>query len=609
MIGLLCFVVAVLASPIKAKIRLEAENAALRHQLVVLRRQLKGRARLTNDDRWFFVQLYRWFPSILPALMIIRPETLVRWHRAGFRRYWRWQSRRRGGRPPIEAELRALIRQMSTENLLWGAPRIHGELLKLGFEVAQSSVAKYMVKRRGLPSQGWRTFLRNHAPEIAAMDLFVVPTIGFDLLYAFVIVRLDRRDLVWINVTTNPTAEWVARQITEAFPWDMAPRYMIRDRDRIYGIVVTRRLRAMGIRDKPTAPASPWQNGFAERLIGSIRRECLDHVIVWGEPHLRRILRSYANYYDNMRTHRSLNKDAPISRSIQRIGIISSRPILGGLHHHKGEKPRVVANLDVDNRRTMEAEITSRAVEFIKRNASAGKPFFAYVPFSLVHMPTLPNLEFAGKTGNGDWADCLAEMDYRTGQILDAIKQAGIDDNTLVVFTSDNGPEATNPWEGDSGPWRGTYFTAMEASLRTPFIIRWPGKVPAGRVNNEIVHIVDMFTTLARVGGATIPKDRPIDGVDQLDFFLGKQDASNREGFPAYVADRLTAVKWHNWKAHFIWQENMYASPQTLPLPKVINLLTDRKEERDVGAYNSWVADPVVKIVGEFEASLKKYRP
>jgi transposase InsO family protein len=166
------------------------------------------------------------------------------------------------------------------------------------------------------------------------MDLFVVPTIGLDLLYAFVIVRLDRRDLVWINVTTNLTAEWVARQITEAFPWDMAPRNMIRDRDRIYGIVVTRRLRAIGIRDKPTAPASPWQNGFAERLIGSIRRECLDHVIVWGEPHLRRILRSYANYYDNMRTHRSLNKDAPISRSIQRIGIISSRPILGGLHHN-----------------------------------------------------------------------------------------------------------------------------------------------------------------------------------------------------------------------------------------------------------------------------------
>ncbi len=324
---------AVLASPFKSKIRLEAENATLRHQLVVLRRKLKGRAHLTNNDRWFFVQLYRWFPSILPVLMIIRPVTLVRWHRAGFRRYFRWKSRRRG-RPPIEAELRALIRQMSTENLLWGAPRIHGELLKLGFEVAQSSVAKYMVKRRGPPSQGWRTFLRNHAPEVAAMDLFVVPTISFRMLYGFVIVRLDRRALVWINVTTNPTAEWVARQITEAFPWDMAPRYMIRDRDRIYGIVVTRRLRAMGIRDKPTAPASPWQNGFAERLIGSIRRECLDHVIVLGEAHLRRILKSYADYYNGVRTHRSLNKDAPVSRPLHLTGIIRSQPILGGLHHH-----------------------------------------------------------------------------------------------------------------------------------------------------------------------------------------------------------------------------------------------------------------------------------
>src|SRR5712672_1017091 len=266
--------------------------------------------------------------------MIIRPETLVRWHRAGFRRYWRWQSRRRGGRPPIEAELRALIRQMSMENLLWGAPRIHGELLKLGFSVAQSTVAKYMVKRRGPPSQGWRTFLRNHAPDIAAMDLFVVPTIGFKLLYGFVIVRIDRRDLVWINVTTNPTAEWIARQITEAFPWDGVPRYMIRDRDRIYGAVVTRRLRAMGIRDKPIAPASPWQNGFAERIIGSIRRERLDHVIVSSEAHLRRILISYAAYYNSVRTHRSLHKDAPISRPTHQAGMIRSHPVLGGLHHH-----------------------------------------------------------------------------------------------------------------------------------------------------------------------------------------------------------------------------------------------------------------------------------
>ncbi len=286
MIALMCFVLAVLATPFKSKCRLEAENAALRHQLMVLRRKVHGRIRLTNSDRWFFVQLYRWFPSILTVLKVIQPGTLVRWHRAGFRCYWRWKSRPLGGRPQVDNDLRALIRRMSIDNPLWGAPRIHGELLKLGFEVAQSSVAKYMVKRRGPPSQGWRTFLRNQAPEIAAMDLFVVPTIGFDLLYAFIIVRLDRRNLVWINVTTSPTAEWIARQLTGAFPWDEAPRYLIRDRDRIYGAVVTRRLRAMGIRDKPTAPASPWQNGFAERLIGSIRRECLDHLIVLSEVHL-----------------------------------------------------------------------------------------------------------------------------------------------------------------------------------------------------------------------------------------------------------------------------------------------------------------------------------
>jgi hypothetical protein len=187
MIALLCFVLTVLASPFKSKSRLEAENAALRHQVVVLRRMVHRRARLTNSDRLFFIHLYRWFPSVLKVIMIIRPETLVRWHRAGFRRYWRWKSRSLGGRPQIDTDLRALIRQMSIENPLWGAPRIHGELLKLGIDVAQSSVAKYMVKRSGPPDQGWRTFLRNHAPDIAAMDLLIVPTIGFDLLYALVL--------------------------------------------------------------------------------------------------------------------------------------------------------------------------------------------------------------------------------------------------------------------------------------------------------------------------------------------------------------------------------------------------------------------------------------
>ncbi len=268
MVALISFLLNVVASLFKSKSRLEAENAALRHQLIVLQRKVRGRVLFTDSDRLFFVQLYRWFPSVLTAVTIIRPETFVRWHRAGFRRYWRWKSRSLGGRPQIDADLRALIRRMSIENALWGAPHIHGELLKLGFAVAQSTVAKYMTQRPDPSSQDWGTFLRNHAPNIAAMDLFVVPTIGFNLLYVLVIVRLARRELVWINVTPHPTAEWIAQQITEAFPWSEAPRYLIRDQDGIYGAAVTRRLRAMGIRDKPIAPGSPWQ----ERLRRAIDR-------------------------------------------------------------------------------------------------------------------------------------------------------------------------------------------------------------------------------------------------------------------------------------------------------------------------------------------------
>src|SRR6266571_900135 len=320
MFALLRFFLALFSSLFKSKSRLEAENAALRRQVIVLQRKVRGRVHFTNSDRLFLIQLYRWFPSVLKVITIIRPETLVRWHRAGFRRYWRWKSRNLGGRPQISADLRALIRRMSVENLLWGAPRIHGELLKLGFSVAQSTVAKYMAKKGDPAGQRWSTFLRNHALHIAAMDLFVVPTIGFNLLYVLVIVRLARRELVWLNVTAHPTAEWIAQQITEAFPWNVAPRYMIRDQDAIYGPAVTRRLRAMGIRDKPIALGSPWQNCFAERLIGSIRRECIDHVVALGEQHLRQVLKSYADYYNTVRTHRSLDKDAPASRPVQRIG-------------------------------------------------------------------------------------------------------------------------------------------------------------------------------------------------------------------------------------------------------------------------------------------------
>ena len=334
MVPLLCFLLRLLASPFKSASRLEAENAALRHQLIVLRRKVRGRVQFTDSDRLFFIQLYRWFPSILESITIIRPETLVRWHRAGFRRYWRWKSRSRGGRPQIGSDLRALIRRMSVENVLWGAPRIHGELLKLGFAIAQSTVAKYMARTDGSPAgQSWGTFLRNHMPHIAAVDFFVVPTISFNLLYVLVIMRLARRELVCINVTAHPTAEWIARQITEAFPWNEAPRFLIRDRDAAYGAAVTRRLRAMGIRDKPIAPGSPWQNSFAERLIGSIRRECVDHVIALSEQHLRQVLKSYASYYNTARTHRSLDKDAPARRPVQRIGRIISQAMVGGLHH------------------------------------------------------------------------------------------------------------------------------------------------------------------------------------------------------------------------------------------------------------------------------------
>jgi len=333
MTDLLKLILAFLASPFQSRAELEAENLVLRQQINVLRRRMPTRPVLTNIDRLVFVWLFRWFPSTVGTLAIVRPETVIRWHRVGFRVYWRWRSSRRVGRPELSVELRVLIREMSQANPLWGAPRIHGELLKLGFAVAQSTVAKYMVRRRGPPSQSWKTFLRNHIPHIGAIDLLVVPTVGFKLLYGLVIIRLQRRHLVWINVTTNPTADWIARQITEAFPWEQAPRYLVRDRDASYGHAVTRRLAAMGIRDRPTAPRSPWQNGHVERLIGSIRRECLDHVVILGEAHLRQVLATYADYYNQLRTHRSLNKDTPLHRFVERLGTVTSQPILGGLHH------------------------------------------------------------------------------------------------------------------------------------------------------------------------------------------------------------------------------------------------------------------------------------
>jgi transposase InsO family protein len=324
----------VLSGLFKSHAALQAEIVVLRHQLNVLRRRSPNRVALNNIDRLVFAGLYGLAPQMLDALKIVKPETVIRWHRAGFRAYWRWKSRPRGGRPRTPPEIRQLFRDMTIANPLWGAPRIHGELLKLGFDVGQTTVAKYMAKRRQPPSQGWKTFLRNHADGIAAMDLFVVPTLSFQLLYGLLILHHGRRQILWLGVTAQPTAEWIVRQLTEACGWTAAPRYLVRDRDAVYGGTFIRRLRAMGIRDRPTAARSPWQNGYAERLIGSIRRDCLDHVVVLGERHLRHLLLSYRQYYNEARTHLSLDKDAPVSRPVERIGSIVARPLLGGLHHH-----------------------------------------------------------------------------------------------------------------------------------------------------------------------------------------------------------------------------------------------------------------------------------
>jgi arylsulfatase len=277
----------------------------------------------------------------------------------------------------------------------------------------------------------------------------------------------------------------------------------------------------------------------------------------------------------------------------------------------KAEKSRELAVYDLEQRRLIDAEITRRTIEFMKRSVQSGKPFYAYVPFTLVHFPSLPNPKFAGKTGYGDFPDSLAEMDAHVGEILDAIDALKIRDNTIVVYTSDNGPEATWPWHGSSGPWRGYYFTHMEGSLRAPFIIRWPGRIPAGRVSNEIMHEVDTYTTFTKLAGAQVPKDRPIDGVDQTDFLLGKSEKSNREGFPVFVADRLEAVKWRNWKVVFYdEQRDWWSPPVKLGSPKAFDLITDPKEEYpQTFMRNTWNAGPAMKIVVEFEKSLQQYPP
>jgi transposase InsO family protein len=314
---------------------LALENLALRQQLAVLKRATP-RPRLRRRDRLFWVVLSRLWRGWRKALVLVQPQTVVRWHQLGFRLFWRWKSRARQGRPPIDAAVRALIRRISRENALWGAPRIRAELRLLGHEVAESTVAKYMVRRKDKPpSQTWRTFLRNHAGCLASMDFFVVPTVTFRLLYGFLILRHERRCVAHFAVTAAQTAAWVAQQLREAFPYGEAPRYLIRDRDGIYGEEVRRCLRGMDIEEVVIAPRSPWQSPFVERLIGSLRRELLDHVIVLNERHLRRLLSSFFDYYHQSRPHRALDQNAPEPREVEPPGRgrVIALPQVGGLHH------------------------------------------------------------------------------------------------------------------------------------------------------------------------------------------------------------------------------------------------------------------------------------
>ena len=271
------------------------------------------------------------------AVFIVQPETVLRWHRNGFRRYWRWKSRRRGGRPRVPLDVRKLIRQMHRENPLWGAPRIHGELLMLGIKIAESTVSNYLAKLpRRRPGQGWRTFLRNHLHETIAVDFAVVPTIRFKLLYVFVVLDLARRRIIHVGVTHHPTAAWTGQRLVESLPWDSRRvRFLIRDRDGIYGHDYHKRADRLDLTEVVTARASPWQNGYCERVIGRLRRECLDHVVALNEHQLQRVLDSYVRYYNRTRTHLALAKDTPEGRRVATpvSGRVVSIPEVGGLHH------------------------------------------------------------------------------------------------------------------------------------------------------------------------------------------------------------------------------------------------------------------------------------
>jgi len=336
MLVFLMTLLAVLPSILRSRAAVELENLALRHQIGVLQRSAAKHPKLTAGNRLFWICLSRFWRDWRSALAIVKPETVVAWHRAAFRRFWIWKVRRGlPGRPVISREVRDQIRKMCRDNPLWGAPRIHGELLKLGVNIAESSVSKYMVRYRKPPSQTWRTFLENHTNELVSIDFFTVPTIRFQVLYVFLVLAHDRRRILHFNVTAHPTAEWTGQQLREAFPFDQPPRYMLRDRHTIFGEDFREQVRAMGICEVLSAPRSPWQRAYVERVIGTIRRDCLDHIIVLHERSLRRILHSYFDYYHRSRTHLSLGTDAPEPRAVQPpdMGPVVVVPQVGGLHH------------------------------------------------------------------------------------------------------------------------------------------------------------------------------------------------------------------------------------------------------------------------------------
>ena len=317
----------------RTRAALQLEILASQHQLRVLERSRPARVPLCRSDRLLWVLLSKIWSQWRTAVVIVKPETVVGWHRQIFRRVWTWRSRR-VGRPSVSSDVRILIRSMSGANPLWGAPRIHGELLKLGVAVSQATVAKYMVRQRKPPSQTWRTFLDNHVTQLMAADFFVVPTATCRLLFVLVILAHDRRRVVHTAVTTHPDAAWTAQQFREAFPWDQAPRFLIHDRDLAFQ-AVSATVKGMGTEEVLTAPHSTWQNAYAERFIGSVRRECLDHVIVLNAAGLRKILKSYVTYYSESRTHLALEKDAPQPRPMcpTDTGPIVAVPQVGGLHH------------------------------------------------------------------------------------------------------------------------------------------------------------------------------------------------------------------------------------------------------------------------------------